>query len=400
MKQKKFGKEQYDNLEKVIKSLITVGEVFKDKKTLYEKIGLDNLGLSNLSGGDQKKKAWERISMCMRIEFVEEGKHPVFCAEIYESHKYIEKPNGRGKNGVYIDRTVPILISELPITGTIHTTRKQLIELMGMIKKCSYDDVKEELLKINNKITRAMYNQFDSRVKSITESVVYNTLNRIQKDYKFLKYKRKHKIRFNSGKTKLSNNMEIKIIEKAEKQILKEYDFESKFVIYRKGLKNEYYKKVVELINEIYDYDWSEYRNVIEIKLDTKLLLNEKLKLQRMDIENLKCELRDVFRESLINKTEKEYEKTNKDADIKTDEWINDDNNRVEDIVNDDELVSLYKAGTLNKRDLLIGYAPDIFKYRSNYLEVQGDIIYYFVKEPDEVKKMDLEWLNILDEAV
>lgn len=403
MKQKKFGKEHYDNLLKVIKSIITTGEVFDNKKALYLKIGLDNLGLKNLNGGEQKKKAFERVSMCMRLESVEEGKQPVVCVEIYDNHCFVAKPDGRGKNGVYIDRTVPILIKELPYKATIYTTVKQLAKTMGMFKNVSYDSCQDELLEIDEKITRAMYNQFESRLKTIIDSVVFNTLNRLQNDYSFLKYKKKYNITLSNHKSKKSSLKETKIIEEAEKYVLSEYGYHKKFMITVKGLENEFYKKVVELINKTYGYNWIRYRRVIEIKLNLEELQKEKAKLIDfdIDIEDMKYEVREHLSEMIFAKTERDFINANHDADRKTEEWIADENNKIEDIVPNKQLVEWYALGICDREYLLRMYAPDVFRYNNNYLDVQSKIISYFIGSCEsETVEENIEWLKFLDEAV
>ena len=72
-------------MEKIIKGLFTAGEIFKSKVEIYRKIGLENLGLSNLDGGMQKKKAFDVVSQYMLILPVDEGKRQVVIAEIFEN---------------------------------------------------------------------------------------------------------------------------------------------------------------------------------------------------------------------------------------------------------------------------------------------------------------------------
>ena len=125
-----------DKTEIAIKKVLREGEHYPSMTVVYKMIGLDNLGVPNLDGGVQKNKAKKCLSMYARLEKVQKGKNEVCCYEIYPIPRFVVNPDGRGKNGIYIDRLIPIMLSlfNACTDSQIETTINKLAVNFSLVK--------------------------------------------------------------------------------------------------------------------------------------------------------------------------------------------------------------------------------------------------------------------------
>lgn len=387
-----------DKLKVIIKELFCEGDVFKSKTEIYLKIGLDNLGIKNLNGGKQRNLAFDIVSQYMRIELLDAKKHLVVCAEIYDEPKYMIREDNRGRHGFYIDRTIPILISTFKSKESQQFTMNQISKMVGLSQYSivSYDAHKDELQNLNSKITSNMFNQFNTRYKRVAEKVVYGALDRLA-NYEVITYKRRYFITTEKETRKISNDITEKIIKQAETEILDKYEFDNKYLVYSKGKQKSFYDDVLKLINNKHNLKWKRYISIIDIKFDIKKLKKYKNDISD-DVEMLKKEIREHFASYLVNVTEIAYQNRNALADIELEEWISNKNNiNVGELIVDKNLKEWYDAGAYTDEEILEMHKPKIFKYHSNYLDIQSAIIEYFVGAKTYMTNGDAsEWLEAI----
>lgn len=135
-----------DELERYIKSHFKEGDIFKSKTELFNQIGLERIGVQSLKGGKQKNKAYTIVCQYMKLDPLKNGKHMLVCKEIYDVPQYIEKKDNRGRRGIYIDRTVPLLVESLNGMEEYVATVNEIAIKIGLIAKyISYDSNKDNL---------------------------------------------------------------------------------------------------------------------------------------------------------------------------------------------------------------------------------------------------------------
>lgn len=393
-----------DKLEQLIKTNFLVGDIFKSKADLFDKIGLQNLGVQSLQGGKQKNKAYEIICQYMKLEFVEDGKRALICKEIYETPKYMIKEENRGSRGVYIDRTVSILINLLLHEDVYVTTVNDLATAIGLIpKNILFEINKEELQKINSKISRKMYNQFYyDRCKPRAEDIIMTTLKRLSEKYKVISFDKTYEITKENNEKIIADRVEAEIIREVENEILPMFDFKNMLQMMKSSKSGKFYRQVVDTINNEYDFEWQEYRKIIKIVVEEKKIkeIAEKLSISNDDIQQKKKEISLYLKAYLVKKTENDYIKTNTIAEEVEDNWReNLKEINIEDYIVDEEIKKLYQLGLANRDDMIKWYIsePEPFKYHEDYLEIQKDIIDFFFGKEDVNIDINMEWLGLVE---
>ena len=393
-----------DKLEELIKGLFAAGEIYKSKVEIYRKIGLENLGLSNLNGGMQKQKAFDVVSQYMLIVPAKEVGREVVIAEIFETPKYIVKTDNRGRRGVYVDRTVPICINALAkknSTVVIMTVDGMALKFGLLKQRLSYDAYKDELLRINEKISRKMYGYFYDRCRPIVERIVFTTLEQLENEHKVIEYDKVYQITKKSGEQFISVKVDKEIIAECEKKTLALFGVDKITQIHRKGKANEFYSKVIETINDIYELEWQGYSKAIRIYIQEDKIreLCHNLKLTEELIVEMKEAVKEQFIKYLQNKTLNDFMKTNELADSIMEEWEREKENiNVEDLITDEEIKEGYKMGVFPREQIFEIYAkpPKPFRYYPDYPDIQNALISYFVGEQLNEVEEDMSWLEDL----
>ena len=153
-----------DATEVAVKTKTEIGQIFiKGRKELIRTIGVENLNmkdregnlitdLQKISKGKRKGEADEIINQYYDIQNRPDLKqYAIQIADIFEIPHYIEKEDGRGKNGFYIENIKPIMIYYLlqKDENVIYTSVEELACFVGLVTK-NYKKISlKELAEIN-----------------------------------------------------------------------------------------------------------------------------------------------------------------------------------------------------------------------------------------------------------
>lgn len=267
-----------DKTEVAIKRILREGEHYKDMMTVYRLIGPEHLGVSNFNGGQQKNDAKRCLLQYARVEKVQEGKNEVCCYEIYPIPRLVVKPDGRGQNGVYVDRLVPIAISYFhSLTNSqFKTTVNDLAYNLGMVKNgykfILRPETYEDLYQTSEKYTPSMINQFYARSQKILQRVIYTALDRLQNKMEVISYTREYTIILPNDTARVATDEERKWIEEAEDLALDAFEATNKYSILHGKRKDTYYRWVIAYINEQHDVSWDKYYKKIHITISLLML--------------------------------------------------------------------------------------------------------------------------------
>lgn len=368
-----------DKAEVAIKNNILIGQIFKSLKEIYSLVGLDNLGVKSLDGGKQKQIAYETLCQYTDLQEIEGRKRAKQVVDIYEIPHLIEKEDGRGKGGFYIDRIVPIMVNYLSCkTDTeILCNVNQLSKIVGIVgenfKSISY----EQLAEINPKFTHAMINQFYYRCKPEQEEVIFRVLDKLQNDYSVISYYKNFRIVTDDGEIHTSSKQDDIIIRQTQRKVLKEFGAKRILTIYQRKQEKRFFARVCELINEIYDLHWIGYHQQIQIFVDAEGLqeIAPQFILDEITLQKNKAEVAQRFSKRIENRTLKDIQSTNSKADIQIAEWESDfEQSEVKELV-----------------DLGFDYAkeikemkPEPYKFHDNYKEIQRQLITILLGVPQE----------------
>lgn len=261
-----------DPIEYAVKSSINVGDEFSGGwNEVYRTIGLDVLGIKSLDGGKQKKKAKELVAQYAEFMPVKPNGRALKCINIFPQPRYMEKKrDGRGKSGIYIDRTIPLFVHFYMNENTDVVCRTSVTRLardLGIVSGKYKSITQEELLSINPKFTKYAVNQFYSRCQTKLNEIIFAALDQLVDDYRILEYQRTYRINTEFG-SREGTKTEEKIIKDAEKRVLSEFNAENKGVILFTGKAEKYNKRVIELINEENGTEWVSYWTEIKLVFD------------------------------------------------------------------------------------------------------------------------------------
>lgn len=381
---------QADQAEIAIKNHIAVGKTYRSWSELFKLVGLENLGVKNLAGGKQKKRAKENLLQYAYFAEVSTGKHLLKCIEIYDIPHYKIRTDNRGKSGKYIDKLIPIALWYFNESEQeFHTSTNKLAYSWGLtrtdVQKLNYTALHQK----NAKFTYSMISHCLSRCVKKYQSIIFNTLDRLQNDYKVIRYVKDYYISTTEG-SHYSTLNEIELIKAAEDDILKEFEIENIQLIRIKKLTTEFYGRVCQLISATSDYEWVFYCPQIHIFIDQMALQNtlKKFFSTKKNVNELKKQVAIDFAKSVYQQTIGEYDKTNQKAcHIKDELWNNTPTN----------IKELVDMGLYLKSEILSMYDKP-FEYHDNYLDIQYKLITELIASPNtsdgQQEDKSLDWLD------
>lgn len=390
-----------DITEVAIKTKTEIGKIFMDGyNEMFNLIGIKNLGikdregnpLTKLDGGKQKAKAQEIIKQYTEIiKRPDLKRYAIQQTDMFEMPHYIEKEDGRGKSGFYIEHLMPIMVYYLlqKKENVIYTNVEELSCFVGLVTK-NYKRISlKELAQINPRFTAAMLNQFYYRCKPELESVIFRVLDLLQGEYKVLNYYRNYCISTNNGNCHTSSKNEDIIIRQTERKVLKEFNAKRILTIFQRKQQKKFYERVCELINESYGFNWVRYKKQIQIFADNEALKEIMQDLTNEDMIHKKKEVSSRFARRIMNRTKSEYDRTNKKADEAETKWVNEQLKQPE--IN--ELVQLGFDYEDDFREMFQSF-DDAYRYHVNYLDVQNGLIRLMIGEPKIEMKDDIPELQ------
>ena len=392
-----------DVTEVAIKTKTKIGQIFLNGfNDYYRTIGIKNLNMRNregnlitdtkqLKGGKQKSEAQEIIKQYCEIQKRPDLKrYAIQLVDIFEIPRYIEKEDKRGKNGFYIKHLMPIMVFYLlqKDKGVIYTNVEELSCFVGLVTK-NYKRIPiEELAKINPRFTATMLNQFYYRCKPELESVIFRVLDILQDEYKALNYYRNYCIYTDDGSCHTSSKSEDVIIRQAEWKVLKEFNAKRILTIFQRKQQTKFYNRVCELINETYEFKWIKYKKQIQIIADGEALQEIMQDLTSTEISCNKEKIASRFARRIMNRTQSEYNRTNKKADTFETTWV-------EEQLKRPEFTELIQLGFDYENDLKKMVKEfDVYRYHDNYLTVQSKLIKLMIGEPEIELKDDIPELK------
>lgn len=262
-----------DKTEVAIKTNIAIGQISeRGWQGFYDLIGgVEMLGMkkhngspvTELTGGKQRATAQKIIKQY--ADFTERkdiGQNALQATDIFET-PILSVFDGRGKHsiGFYSKRLFPIFIDYLINIyngeNQIYTNVTRLAKDIRIVDK-KYK-TRNDFTNINEKFTIKMMNLFYSKANKELEQVLFRMLDNLQDNYSLISYEKNFCIFTPDGKTHTSTANEKSIIRKSQAKILKEFNTNKMFVIFRRNQTVQFYKRVTEYINETYNLDWIKY---------------------------------------------------------------------------------------------------------------------------------------------
>ncbi len=393
-----------DITEIAIKTKTEIGQIFLNgRKELIKTIGVKNLNMKNREGnlitdlqkiskGKNKRKADEIIEQYLDIQNRPDLKQfAIQIADIFEIPHYIEKEDGRGKNGFYIEHLMPIMVYYLlqKNENIIYTNVEELSCFVGLVTK-NYKKISlKELAEINPRFTAAMLNQFYYRCKPELESVIFKVLDLLQSEYKTLNYYKNYCIFTNNGDCHTSSKNEDVIIRQTEHKVLKEFNAKRILTIFQRKQQKKFYDRVCELINELYEFGWIRYRKQIQIFVDNEALQEVMQDLTNEEMIHKKKAVASRFARRIMNRTKNEYDRTNKKVDKMEAEWVKKQ-------LKQPEIEELLQLGFDYKDDFkkMFQSFDTAYRYHDNYLDVQNKLIQIMIGEPELESKDNIPELK------
>lgn len=379
-----------DITEVAIKTKTEIGQIFLDGyNELFNLIGIENLGikdrkgdlLSELKGGKQKSKAQEIVKQYTEIiKRPHLKRYALQITDIFKIPHYIEKEDGRGKNGFYIENIRPIMIYYLlqKDENVIYTSVEELACFVGLVSK-NYKRISlNELAEINSRFTDTMLSQFYYRCKPELERIIFKVLDSLQDEYKTLNYYRNYCISTDNGNCHTSTKNEDIIIRQTERKVLKEFNAKRILTIFQRKQQKQFYNRVCELINETYGFNWVRYRKQIQIFADNEALQEIIQDVINEDMFHKKKDIASRFARRIVNRTKNEYDRTNKKADEAETKWVNEQ-------LEQQEIAELVQLGFDYEDDFreMFQSFSDEYRYHDNYLDVQNRLISIMIGEPE-----------------
>lgn len=259
-----------DKAEVAIKNNICIGQVFTSLKSIYNIIGLDKLGISNLNGGKQKQLALKKL-----LQYID-----------------IQKVEGN-KRAIQVDR--------LELLTNINMLSKVIGIVNFRFKVISND----ELLQINNRFTHNMVNDFYFRCKTQQEQIIFRLLDRLQNEYSVITYYKKFNIIDETGEEHVSSVSDEYVIEKAQKEVLDEFNSKNILIVYKRKQEKKFFDRVCQIINEKYNFNWEHYYRQIQIFIHKEKLKEviAKFYINKALFNDYKFSMSDRFAKSIKNRT-------------------------------------------------------------------------------------------------
>lgn len=300
------------------------------------------------------------------------------CIDIYDIPHYVEEsPDGRGKNGFYKDRLIPLLINcFLKLAKrrqyTLFTTVTELSKQVGLVGMNYKNRVYEsELKETNTHFSDYSINQLYFYCKPELDAVIFRALDSLQKDYSTITYKKIYRIKTCQG-SHVASEKEINIIHLAEEKILKELEAATISAIFKRKIQDKFYYKVCKSINEEYGYSWDGYYKEVEIHFhkDELKKSSEQLQEEKLDLNLMKYEINKHLIERIRKKMEYDYNYTMSNADKIRAEWVKKRTEFLSPYDSNDENFWLHVLDADEEFP-----APKPFRYFENYPVIMNDLI-------------------------
>lgn len=321
-----------DAVEVAIKNNIQIMMPYKSWNAIFQEIGEDALydaGILDLKQNFYKKKAQELLSCYGEFPLTGGTKYERCCTILYKEPRFdIEIPTEG--NRFYRDRGIPMLLrflkKEFVMKGDkIYTTPETLAMAVGLVNS-RFNDKSELLKEVHPKLSEQMVYHFHLHCKPELDKVVFSLLDELQNGYKVIQYQKLHRIKTQTGEVFCSDSVTENIIKEAESYIL-ERDFHTNRIVmvFFKRKKNEFYAAVVKYINQKYNLNWASYRNTVQIdNINDKSILEllKKMPKDAVVLRKLSEEINQRFHERMRKKIHADYDRTNKDADEKTEKFL------------------------------------------------------------------------------
>lgn len=387
-----------DKLEIAVKQNLTEGENYKSWNVIYKTVGF-----GSLKGGEQKARAKEKLSQYALFTPTGRTKYEQCCEEIFAVPCYLEKADGRGKNGFYIDRLVPlILYSLLAYSKCVILTSIRKLAVQTSIVSPQYSKLPSdkktlaELSKHKPVITKYSVNDFYNNCHEELTAIIYRTLDRLQDEYSLLDYEKTFLIKkveknpidgTESEISSIANRQQRIIIRKAERIALNEMGLKSKRYLNDKY--KDFRKRVCSIVSQECEFNMTAYYPQISIFFIPDLVrrfLEDHY--PDYDYETVRNEIREHFRDTMQKKTVRLYNYKNKQLNECVDKEI-------EPYAKNEDIAELIELGVFDPDELREeianrkrwefryskpknGEKPPYFYY-PNFLEKQNYLISQFI---------------------
>lgn len=276
------------NLDLVTKNLV-IGDTLSYKELCNK--------LNQLTyGGNQKKSQLKEFKRYFNFENVN---RKIIITDIYE-HPESEE----ARNAIYVKYIECVLLDHLSKQKDyrLYISRTKLWLLLGVIAEnyIKYNENREELKKISNKMTDFEINDFFKRCNNNFPKIIDSSLNSLQKRC-LIKYNKPYMIVEKDENGNLihreATDSEVSYILKVKRNVMKQFNVEIEIQIYWNGKEEEYY----DTLNKIFkkEQGWESIYSCYKIVYDQenaleafskdavklcKLILNEKV-IKRMDTQ-------------------------------------------------------------------------------------------------------------------
>ncbi len=412
-----------DITEVAVKTKTEIGQIFPNGfNELIKTIGVENLNMKDRHGylitdgrkifkGKRRYKAEEILKQYVDIYKMPEERYAIQIADIY-IEPFLTVFDGRGKHssGYYIKRLTPLIINKfLLINERIsqelkkemekqgryvqHTNVSQIARDIGLVDE-KYGNIKyDELADINPKFTIKMVSDFYGNANRELEKIIFKILDNLQDNYSVISYKKNFCIHKNEQigtktieMTISSNDDENSIIRKTQVKVLKEFNAKGLFTIYKRNQQKQFYKRVVELINTTYGFNWINYWKQIEIQIEDpdalKKLQNEYI-TDISQLDNYLYESKQRLIKRLCNLSQADYKCANKKeiSEKKAAILENPDiSNEFKELLECDlyTIEDMICCGIISKEEL-----PNAYHYWESNLDTQFNLIEFFIGKRD-----------------
>lgn len=235
--------------------------------------------------------------------------------EIYETKVIkIEQPkptdkrlkNPRNIYAKYIQLILCHYLTKEKSNGIIYMTKTDIYKMLGLINE-SFGSYKaeKEFLEVFNHITMEDINVVKTQAYAKMNSILKSSLNSLRAK-RLISYFTVVMIEETSGEIRPATNLEIKIIDQIEREILNKYNCTYIWQIYERKIYTQFYQ---EVRNEMKKKGWESAQRRLKIIFTDEYLLKE---IDRLDVQLSKLQLNEEFQKFLQADIKKKHESFNK----------------------------------------------------------------------------------------
>lgn len=409
--------EKKDILEETVKSRIKEGMVFRNGwSDVFRLIGAENIGIKSIGGGKQRKKLKERLEQYARFEVAKNTKRMIICSEVYSNpHLVDSNVEGRGRNGRFIDRIIPILIDvfrrgnrneyDVSVTklaiecGLVNPYYKMLNNEEWIDKfECPKYIINNFRMICGTKIREVLFRALD-RLRDYYNAIIYqNGYLLFYYDDESIEVSGKHD---DNNRKRIREKKTIKVyageeiyegIRFIEKELLKKYGEQTKSGIVLKKKGKAYYAEVCELLSASRMKEYVKYLPILKITVFHEQLnkLIETPFCKQKSVERLKSELREEFSMCIRNRIIQDKDRVNQKAEATINEYIEMILEKNEDLRERIETLMCTREEILNQ--IPEKQRPNPFRYPPDYIDYQNHLRWKMItKLPDEIEEKLVE---------